>query len=115
MAGTGQVLFVQGGGAGAHDEWDHELVETLSRQLWPDYEVRYPRMPDEDEPTYSGWCMAIRREMKALHDGAVVVGHSLGGRDDPRQRARRRASEQGAGGHRAGRRPLRRYRRLAWR
>jgi predicted alpha/beta hydrolase family esterase len=79
MAGTGQVLFVQGGGAGAHDEWDHKLVETLSRQLWPDYEVRYPRMPDEDEPTYSGWCMAIRREMKALHDGAVVVGHSLGG------------------------------------
>lgn len=28
MTGNGQILFVQGGGAGAHDEWDDKLVGT---------------------------------------------------------------------------------------
>ena len=79
MAGTRQVLFVQGGGAGAHDEWDDKLVDSLRRQLGDGYEVRYPRMPDEDDPSYSEWSTAIRREMTALADGAVVVGHSVGG------------------------------------
>jgi len=79
MARSRQVLFVQGGGAGAHDEWDSPLVDNLARQLGHGYEVRYPRMPDEDDPSYTGWSMAIRREITALADGAVVVGHSVGG------------------------------------
>lgn len=28
-----QVLFIQGGGAGTHDEWDGKLVESLRREL----------------------------------------------------------------------------------
>ncbi|SIN40983.1 alpha/beta fold hydrolase [Micromonospora cremea] len=79
MAGAGQILFIQGGGAGAHDEWDNELVDSLRRELGDGYEVRYPRMPDEDDPTYAKWSAAIRREIAALDDGAVVVGHSVGG------------------------------------
>ena len=38
-----QVLFIQGGGAGAHDEWDVRLVDDLQRALGDEYEVRYPR------------------------------------------------------------------------
>jgi hypothetical protein len=75
---TPQILFIQGGGAGAHDEWDSKLVESLKRELGGEYEVRYPRMPDEDDPSYARWSTAIRREMTALDDGAVVVGHSVG-------------------------------------
>jgi pimeloyl-ACP methyl ester carboxylesterase len=79
MAGTRQILFIQGGGAGAHDEWDDKLVDSLRRGLGDGYEVRYPRMPDEDDPSYARWSAAIRSELTALDDGAVVAGHSVGG------------------------------------
>ena len=73
-----QVLFLQGGGAGVHDEWDHRLVASLAEGLGEAYEVRYPRMPAEDDPSYEGWGPAIRSELAALDDGAVVVAHSIG-------------------------------------
>ena len=73
-----QILFIQGGGAGTHDEWDNKLVESLLRVLGEGYEVRYPRMPNEDDPSQAAWSTAIRRELAALEDGAVVVGHSVG-------------------------------------
>jgi pimeloyl-ACP methyl ester carboxylesterase len=79
MAGTRQILFIQGGGAGAHDEWDDKLFDSLRRELGDGYEVRYPRMPDEDDPSYVRWSAAIRREVAGLDDGAVVAGHSVGG------------------------------------
>jgi len=79
MGESREVLFVQGGGPGAHDEWDAKLVDSLRRQLGDGYEIRYPCMPDEDDPSYADWSVAIRREMTALADGAVVAGHSVGG------------------------------------
>src|SRR5258707_15728966 len=42
MTRTRQILFIQGGGAGAHDVWDGKLVESLRRELGGGYEVRYP-------------------------------------------------------------------------
>ncbi len=78
MTRVRQILFVQGGGAGAHDVWDDKLVESLRRELGAGYEVRYPRMPDEGDPAYARWSAAIRREMTDLNDGAVVAGHSVG-------------------------------------
>jgi pimeloyl-ACP methyl ester carboxylesterase len=78
MPGNRQILFIQGGGAGAHDDWDNKLVDSLRRELGDGYEIRYPRMPDEDDPSYAEWSAAIRREMTALGDGAVVAGHSVG-------------------------------------
>ena len=78
MTRTWQILFIQGGGTGAHDEWDDKLAESLRRELGGDYEVRYPHMPDEGDPSYARWSTAIRREMTALDDGAVVAGHSVG-------------------------------------
>jgi pimeloyl-ACP methyl ester carboxylesterase len=76
---TAQILFVQGGGEGAHDEWDDKLVDSLTRELRDGFEIRYPRMPREDDPSLERWGPAIRREMAALDDGAIVVGHSVGG------------------------------------
>ena len=75
-----QILFIQGGGGhGVHDRWDNKLVASLKRELGDGFDVRYPRMPDEDDPKYARWKPAIEREVDALDDGAVVVGHSIGG------------------------------------
>ncbi|MFL6723369.1 MAG: alpha/beta fold hydrolase [Sphingomicrobium sp.] len=74
-----QILFIQGGGAGVHDEWDDKLVASLRRELGDGYEIRYPRMPDEDEPSYAKWSEAIGREAGEMGDGATLIGHSIGG------------------------------------
>jgi predicted alpha/beta hydrolase family esterase len=76
---TKQVLFVQGGGEGTHDDWDDKLVASLARELGPGYLIRYPRMPDEAEPSYAAWKPALVEEIAGLDDGAIVVGHSIGG------------------------------------
>ena len=74
-----RVLFIQGGGAGTHDEWDDKLVDSLRRELGDTYgEVRYPRMPNEDDPSPAAWGPVIRSSVADLGDGAVVVGHSVG-------------------------------------
>jgi predicted alpha/beta hydrolase family esterase len=75
-----QVLFIQGGGAeGTHDEWDNKLVDDLGRELGPDFEIRYPEMPHEADPRYSPWRAVLIDEFGKLDDGAILVGHSIGG------------------------------------
>ena len=41
---THQILFIQGGGAGAY-EADQQLVVSLRRALGTAYELLYPNMP----------------------------------------------------------------------
>ena len=76
---TRQILFIQGAGADTHDAWDNKLADSLRRELGDAYEVRYPRLPNEDDPTYAIWSPLIVRHVADLDDGAVVVGHSVGG------------------------------------
>ena len=73
-----QVLFVQGGAEGAYAT-DGELVASLQRALGNSYEIRYPKMPDEDDPDYEKWKPAIAEEMAKLKGVAILIGHSLGG------------------------------------
>jgi pimeloyl-ACP methyl ester carboxylesterase len=74
-----QLLFVQGGGKGTHDEWDDKLVASLQKELGQDYEILYPRMPSEDDPSYARWKPALEKVLGTLRDDAIVVGHSVGG------------------------------------
>jgi predicted alpha/beta hydrolase family esterase len=74
-----QVLFIQGAGESVHDQWDKHLVDSLARELGPAYEIRYPMMPDEADPSYARWKPEIERELATLEPGAVIVGHSVGG------------------------------------
>jgi len=74
-----QILFVQGAGDEVHEKWDSQLVGSLRRELGPGYEIRYPLMPNEADPTFATWHMALDREFAALQNGAVVAGHSIGG------------------------------------
>ncbi len=73
------VLFVQGAGRNVHAEWDLELVESLRRELGPGYVVRYPLMPNEADPRSATWKLALEKEFAALRNGAIVIGHSVGG------------------------------------
>ena len=76
---TNQVLFIQGGGKDVHDKWDNKVVESLERELGPDYAVRYPRMPHEADPTYATWKAALKQQFDQLDSGAILIGHSIGG------------------------------------
>lgn len=73
-----QVLFVQGAGAGTHADWDSALVTSLRGALGSSWEVRYPRMPDEDRPRAAAWGEAISAELSLLGARPVLVGHSVG-------------------------------------
>ncbi|MEK1887983.1 MAG: alpha/beta fold hydrolase [Phyllobacterium sp.] len=74
-----RVLFIQGAGEGTYDHWDDKLVASLKRELGESYAVRYPRMPGENDPSYSAWKAALAAQFDALEDGAILVGHSVGG------------------------------------
>ena len=71
------VLFVQGGGEGAHQE-DAALAASLAGALGAGYRLVYPAMPEEAEATAADWMRRITDEAVALGDGAVLVGHSIG-------------------------------------
>jgi uncharacterized protein len=72
------VLFVQGGGKGAHDE-DAVLAASLKRALRGEYDVHFPRMPDEADPNVKSWKRKISAELSLLRGKVVLVGHSVGG------------------------------------
>jgi hypothetical protein len=73
-----QVLLVQGGSEGAYAA-DARLADSLRTHLGSGFEVRYPALPNEDEPNYAVWKAAILGELRDMGPGAYVVGHSIGG------------------------------------
>ncbi|MDQ7730336.1 alpha/beta hydrolase [Halomonas sp. SpR8] len=72
------ALFIQGGGEGAHAE-DEVLASSLKRALGPDYDVRYPRMPDESNPSVEVWGRKISSELSKISGEVILVAHSVGG------------------------------------
>jgi len=68
------IVFIQGAGRNVHDGWDRKLVDSLERELG--LEVTYPLMPDEADPHYAAWKPVLR---DVIADGAILVGHSVGG------------------------------------
>ena len=72
------VLFVQGGGKGAYDE-DAALAASLERALGGEYDVHFPRMPDEADPNGKSWKRKISAGLSRLRGKVLLVGHSVGG------------------------------------
>lgn len=73
-----QVLFIQGGGAGAYEE-DEKLAASLSDALGTEYQVSYPPMPNEESPEGEPWMNQISKELASLAGKVILVGHSAGG------------------------------------
>jgi len=65
-----RVLFMHGGGEGAYEE-DRKLAASLQDALGVAYDVRCPKMPDEDRSMYEAWKERIAKELDAL-DGEVT-------------------------------------------
>jgi uncharacterized protein len=72
-----QVLFIQGAGEGAYEE-DAKLVDSLQNALGTEYNVLYPKMPEEEDSGYEAWKAQISKELAGLNDGIILVGHSVG-------------------------------------
>ncbi len=71
------MLFVHGAGVGAHEE-DERLAASLRNALGDAYEVRSPKMPDEDGSEAGAWKGKIAAELAAMDGEAILVGHSAG-------------------------------------
>lgn len=69
------VLFIQG--AGAYEE-DQKLADSLQAALGTDYDVVYPRMPDEESPSYEGWKQQIVQAITDADGSIILAGHSFG-------------------------------------
>jgi len=52
--------------------------DSLQVQL-PDHEVIYPKMPNAKNARYPEWKLWFEKLIPLLHDGVIMVGHSLGG------------------------------------
>lgn len=72
-----QVLFIQGAGKGAYEE-DEELVKSLRDLLGSEYNVQYPRMPEEEDQGYEAWKAQISKELAKIDGEVILVGHSVG-------------------------------------
>jgi len=72
------VLFIQGGGCGAHEE-DAVLSASLQQALGDNYAVRYPQMPNEADPEMAAWMAKIANELATLDGEIFLLGHSMGG------------------------------------
>jgi len=74
---TKHVFFMHGAGAGAY-EVDKHLATSLAHALGPHYEVHYPALPHEEDPSYEEWKQYLEQELATLQGPLVLVGHSVG-------------------------------------
>jgi len=72
-----QILFVHGAGEGAYAV-DAKLAADLRDELGPRYRVHCPRMPKEAAPDAAVWKRRLAKEIAAMGNGAILVGHSAG-------------------------------------
>lgn len=91
-----QVFFIHGGDSfSVHDDFLCHLkhtelrdpygrvssrwTRTLHEDLGEDFEVFTPHMPNAENAKYEEWKIWFERHFEYLHDGAILLGWSLGG------------------------------------
>jgi uncharacterized protein len=70
-----QLLFIHG--AGGYEE-DERLVKNLQENLGEGYDVRYPKMPDDDNVGHEAWKEQIAKNLSDMKGEVILVGHSFG-------------------------------------
>jgi uncharacterized protein len=76
---TQPVLFIQGAGSIHDPEGSGRLAAHLANELGTGYRLIAPEMPDADNPHYQPWRDRIARELEAIAEKVILVGHSFGG------------------------------------
>lgn len=74
-----QVLFIHSAGPQGEGQGSTGLLQYLERELGSAFQVIAPNMPDPEDPQYPAWKEKLTEELVHLEDGAVLVGHSIGG------------------------------------
>jgi predicted alpha/beta hydrolase family esterase len=73
---TAPTVILHGWQGSGPDHWQSWLAEQLRAA---EREVRYPDLPDADQPTLDGWLGALSATLDGLpDDGFDLVAHSLG-------------------------------------
>lgn len=74
-----QVLFIHSAGPQGEGQGSTGLLQYLERELGSAFQVIAPNMPGPEDPQYPAWKEKLTEELVHLEDGAVLVGHSIGG------------------------------------
>lgn len=74
-----QVLFIHSAGPQGENQGSKGLLQSLKSELGSAFQVIAPQMPDPEDPQYPEWQKKLKEEIASLEDGAVLVGHSIGG------------------------------------
>lgn len=72
-----QLLFIQGGGNNGY-EADTALVNSLQNALGTWYEIHYQKIRSDETAPDFGWVQEIGRQISAMKDNFILVGHSFG-------------------------------------
>jgi uncharacterized protein len=74
-----QVLFIHSAGPQGPHEGSSDFIVHLKKGLGAGFAVRCPKMPHPENPDYLPWKNRLAKEIDRLDDGAILIGHSLGG------------------------------------
>lgn len=72
------VLFIHSAGPQGHHEGSDYLVTYLRDTLGSGYRILLPEMPDPENPNYIAWKGKLKKELAAMEDSLILIGHSLG-------------------------------------
>jgi serine hydrolase len=73
------VLVIHSSGPQENHQGSADLVTSVRNELGPEFEVRFPKFPDPDQPKYEAWRRRLENELDAVRPSLFLVGHSLGG------------------------------------
>src|SRR5262245_48151311 len=73
------ILFAHSSGPQGPGEGSRPFVARLRGELGEAWDVRFPVLPDPDDPRYERWGEALEGELASADTPLTVVGHSLGG------------------------------------
>jgi len=74
-----QILFIHSGGVQMPSTGSSSLVEYLRSELGDQYEVKFPKMPEPENPAYVEWKRKLSIELSKIGHEVILIGHSLGG------------------------------------
>ncbi|MFD1032384.1 alpha/beta fold hydrolase [Metaplanococcus flavidus] len=74
-----QVLFIHSAGPQGEQQGSSRLLKYLNDELGSDFRLLAPKMPTPEDPKYPEWKQVLKEEIASLEDGAILLGHSIGG------------------------------------